>query len=276
MPTCVERTLGEPISIWLTSLKADLSDANLQRTSLRWTNLTGADLSAANLTETVLRDTVFGNANLRAANGLAECVFDGPCILDHWTLQESGRLPLPFLRGCGLPDSLIDYLPSLLKHPIQFFSCFISYGAKDQGFADRLYADLQSNGVRCWFASHHIQGGRKAHAQIDEAIRLHDKLLLILSDANMNSGWVKTEIANARAREVQEKRRMLFPISIVPFENIRMWKLFDANTGIDSAREIREYFIADFSDWKDYDSYQKAFDRLLRDLKTGAQDQENA
>jgi hypothetical protein len=35
-------------------------------------------------------------------------------------------------------------------------------------------------------------------------------------------------------------------------------------TGIDSAREIREYFIPDYSQRKDHDSYQKAFDRLLR------------
>jgi hypothetical protein len=28
-------------------------------------------------------------------------------------LQNSGPLPLPFLRGVGLPDNFIDYLPSL-------------------------------------------------------------------------------------------------------------------------------------------------------------------
>ena len=60
-------------------------------------------------------------------------------------------------------------------------------------FADHLYADLQARGVRCWFAPHDIQGGRKIHEQIDEAIRVYDKLLLILSDASMNSSWVKTE-----------------------------------------------------------------------------------
>lgn len=50
--------------------------------------------------------------------------------------------------------------------------------------------------------------------------------------------------------------------------------MFDADTGIDSAREIREYFIPDFSNWTAHDSYSKAFDRLLRDLK--AQPDENA
>lgn len=86
----------------------------------------------------------------------------------------------------------------------------ISYSTKDQEFADRLYADLQARGVRCWFATHDIRGGRKLHEQIDEAIRTYDKLLLILSEASTNSNWVKTEIANARAREVQQGRRCCF------------------------------------------------------------------
>jgi hypothetical protein len=33
-----------------------------------------------------------------------------------------------------------------------------------------------------------------------------------------------------------------------------------------------EYFIPDFPNWKDHDSYAKAFDRLVRDLKAGAAD----
>jgi hypothetical protein len=86
----------------------------------------------------------------------------------------------------------------------------------------------------------------------------------------MNSEWVKTEIAKARQREVREQRRMLFPIGLVPFEAIRAWECFDADTGKDSAREIREYFIPDFSNWKNNDAYQVAFQRLLRDLKLNA------
>ena len=60
---------------------------------------------------------------------------------------------------------------------------------------------------------------------------------------------------------------MLFPVRLVGFEALRDWECFDADTGKDSAREIREYFISDFSNWKDQDSYEQAFDRLLRDLK---------
>jgi hypothetical protein len=161
-------------------------------------------------------------------------------------------------------------MKSLTCSAFDFYSCFISYSTRDQEFADRLYADLQARGVRSWFAPHDIQAGKKIHEQIDDAIKVYDKLLLILSDASMSSTWVKTEIANARAREVQQKRQMLFPLSLVPFDRIKAWKLFDADTGIDNAREIREYFVPDFSNWKDHDVYTKAFDLLVRDLKAGA------
>ncbi|HEY5176794.1 MAG TPA: hypothetical protein VII95_14635 [Terriglobales bacterium] len=55
----------------------------------------------------------------------------------------------------------------------------------------------------------------------------------------MSSNWVKTEIANAREREKREGKQLLFPITLVPFEAIKQWKLFDADIGMDSAREIR-------------------------------------
>ena len=150
----------------------------------------------------------------------------------------------------------------------EFYSCFISYSTKDQEFADRLYADLQNSEVRCWFAPHDIAGGKKVHEQIDEAIRVYDRLLLILSDHSMKSPWVETEISKARKREHTRVPPDVVPGGLVKFETLRDWECFDADTGKDSAREIREYFIPDFSNWKDHASYKLAFDRLLRDLKS--------
>jgi hypothetical protein len=215
----------------------------------------------------MLYTTVFGNTNLTNVKGLDTCYHSGPSILDYRTLEQSGPLPLAFLRGCGLPETLIDYLPSILNQPIQFYSCFISYSTKDQEFADRLYADLQNNGVRCWFAPHDMQAGKKLHEQIDQAIRVNERVLLLLSPASMSSEWVKTEIAKARKRELQEERRVLFPLRLVDFTVLRDWECFDADAGKDSAREIREYHVPDFSNWKDHDAYKNEFEKLLRDLK---------
>ena len=38
-------------------------------------------------------------------------------------------------------------------------------------------------------------------------------------------------------------------------------------TGKDLGREIRKYFIPDFSNWKDHDPYQEAFQRLVKELE---------
>jgi hypothetical protein len=262
--------------------EADLRGADLSRTDLTEADLRGADLTEADLSEAVLSrtdlrgadlrgatlfETVFSDTHLTEVKNLDICCHEGPSYLDFRTLQQSGPLPLAFLRSCGLPDVLIDYLPSLLNQPIQYYSCFISYSHKDEEFAKRLHADLQDRGVRCWFAPKDIQGGRKLHEQIGAAIRLHEKVLLVVSEHSMNSEWVKTEIAKARERETLEKRQVLFPIRLVDFEMIQQWECFDADTGKDSAKEIRGYFIPDFSRWKSHDAYQQAFDRLLRDLK---------
>ena len=171
---------------------------------------------------------------------------------------------LPVLDRESIPKAVANYF--VRRQPS---SCFISYSTKDQEFADRLYADLGNEGVRCWFAPHDIQAGRKIHEQIDQAIRRYDRLLLILSEHSMSSEWVQTEIARARQKEIDEQRQILFPISLVSFAKIRDWKCFDADTGKDSAREIREYFIPDFSNWKDDGSYQQAFQRLATDLNAG-------
>ncbi len=248
---------------------ADLSGANLRKAKLGGANLSGADLRKADFTAARAQDTKFADVDLSTAKGLETVEHGGPSTIGIDTIYRSGgKIPEVFLRGCGVPDEFIAYIGSMVGRRIEFYSCFISYSTKDQEFAERLYAGLQAIGVRCWFAPHDIKGGRKIYEQIDEAIRLHDKLLLILSGHSMASEWVKTEIAKALKRGAQEKRQMLFPVALVPYDPaVTEWECFDADRGKDSAREVREYYIPDFSNWKDRDAYQAAFQRLVKDLK---------
>ena len=252
---------------------ADLREADLRGGCLCRVDLVGADLSGAELSGADFRQatvaSTFGNNDLSQIIGLDTVKHAGPSVISIDTIFASqGKIPFSFLRGAGVPDIFIEFMPSLVASgAFQFCSCFISYSSKDQKFAERLYADLQNKGVRCWFAPHDIHGGKKLHEQIDLAIRMHERVLLILSANSMNSEWVKTEIRKARKREVTEKKTVLFPVSLVPFDAIRDLELFDADTGKDLAIEIREYFIPGFSDWKNHDSYREAFRKLLSDLK---------
>ena len=249
---------------------AKLSEAKLSGANVIQANLSEADLIEADLRDAQFYETVIANVDLSKVAGLEEISHYGPSIIDHRTLANSGELPDVFLRGIGLPDNFIEYIPSLFGSgvAIQLYSCFISHSTKDEAFARRLYADLQAEGVRCWYAPEEMKGGAKLHTQINEAIRLHDKLVLILSEHSMNSDWVTHEIRRTRKHEKAEGKQKLFPISITPFENIEAWELFAPETVTDLADEIRGYFIPDFSNWKqDHDSYQKAFGQLLKGLR---------
>jgi hypothetical protein len=225
-------------------------------------NLRGADLSGADLSEAVLRHTVFGSTTLSEVKGLNLCRHEGPSIIDFATLRTlriSDPLPTAFLRGVGLPDNVIEYLPSLLTTAIQHYSCFISYSSKDQPFAEQLHADLQNKGVRCWFAPHDMRIGAKIIDAIDEAIRLRDKVLLILSEGAMASDWVEGEVTRALDEERTRGQVVLFPVRIddAVMQTSEAW----------ARLLLGQRNIGDFSGWKEHDSYQRSFDRLVRDLR---------
>jgi TIR domain-containing protein/pentapeptide repeat protein len=248
--------------------RAELGSADLSGASLGRADLSGANLDYADFTMADVGFTIFSSVNLGLVRGLETVGHYGPSAISLDTIYMSaGKIPQAFLRGAGVPENFIQYMASLVGVGIEFYSLFISYSTKDQEFAKRLHSDLQANGVRCWYAPEDLPGGKKIHEEIDTAIRMHDKLLLILSEHSMRSEWVKTEISKARKREIKEGRQVLFPIRLCSIEELRDWECFDADTGKDSAREIREYFIPDFSNWKDHDTYKMAFDRLLKDLQ---------
>ena len=65
---------------------------------------------------------------------------------------------------------------------------------------------------------------------------------------------------------MREHLPVLFPIRLGSFEEIRDWELFDADSGKDLAVEVREYFVPDFSHWKNHDAFENAFMKLLNSL----------
>ena len=214
--------------------------------------------------------TFFIDLDLSETRGLETIGHMGPSSVGIDTIIRSqGKIPEAFLRGCGVPDVWIAHIPALIGAmlPIQFHSCFISYSTKDEEFARRLHARMVQEKLRVWYSLEDIQGGKTLHEQIDRAIQLHDKLLLVLSPNSMGSEWVITEIRKTRKIERAERRRKLFPIRLVDFETVRAWECFDADSGEDLAVRVREYFIPDFSTWKDHDAFEAGFARLLKDLK---------
>jgi hypothetical protein len=249
---------------------ADLTEADLHGAILFEANLRGAVLVRADLSEARMSYTVLADVDLSAVKGLDAVDHAGPSHVSTDTIYRSrGQIPEVFLRGAGVPEPFIAAIPSLAGQANPDYSCFISYSSKDRPFARNLHADLQARGVRCWFAPEDTAGGKKIYDQVDQAIRYHDKLVLILSEHSLESEWLMAEIRRARQAEVRSGQRRLFPVRLVDMKALQSWQCFDADAGQDLAVEVREHFVPDFSAWEDPDAYQRAFDRLLDDLKAG-------
>lgn len=270
---------------------AQLNRARFDGADLTKANLSHTHLSGAFFSQTTLHGTIFNKANLgattfaeldlREAIGIEDFNHYSSSFIATSTIHLSkGIIPEVFMRGCGLSDLDIEYTklanPELdpeqvtnitnkihqlyLGNIIQYYSCFISYSSKDHEFAQRIHNDLQNNGVRCWFDREDIKIGDAIRPTIDRQIRLRDKLLVILSENSIQSEYVGDEVEAALEEEQKNKRLVVFPI-----------RLDDTplNTRDDWAAKIkRRRHIGDFSNWKDETSYKKAFEKLLRDLKS--------
>jgi hypothetical protein len=249
---------------------ANLSRANFYKASLLGTVFIGSNLFCTIFREAAMGQTTFANLDMETCVGLATVRHQSPSSVAVECLYRSGNnLPMQFLHGVGFSKILLDYLPDLVSagSPIQFHSCFVSYSHTDEAFARTLWLRMRDDLIRVWFAPEDMKPGRKLFDQIDRAIQLHDKLLIVLSAESIASNWVQTEIRRARRQEKLRNERKLFPIRLCDMPTLQKWHCFDADTGSDIAQEVREYFIPDFSNWRDPDTFDEEFDKLADALR---------
>jgi uncharacterized protein YjbI with pentapeptide repeats len=250
---------------------AILDDANLFGAHLGGAKLTNSVLFGANFNQSILDNTdlskaaigttSFGDNDLSTVIGLATVKHVSPSTIGIDTIYRSrGKIPEVFLRGAGVPETFITFMRSLTDNPIEFYSCFISYSNKDDAFAAELHTKLQAQQVRCWKDSEDLKIGDRFQEEIERAIRLHDKLLVVLSENSVNSAWVEREVQAAFEKEQRQGSTVLFPVRLdeAVMDCPRAW----------AANIRRTRHIGDFRKWKDHDSFQKSLDRLLRDLKS--------
>ncbi len=141
----------------------------------------------------------------------------------------------------------------------EYYTCFIAHSSENKPFVLRLLADLESQGVLCWYAPEDLMIGDNFVSRIDESIRTYDKVLLVLSEHSVASPWVAYEVKKALDREVEQEQEVLFPIRI---DNA---VLSSTSNWADSLRSSRH--IGDFTRWKEHGPYHKALTHLLRTLK---------
>ena len=239
-------------------LGSQLTKCNFRTATIADTVFDWCDLDQSDFAEADISWCTFAHLSLKSVHGLNELYRALQNSIGLDVFFRSGGLPEPFLRN-SVPEEFIQFAASLVGKAIEYYSCFLSYSSKDDEFARRLYNDLQGKNVRTWFAPEELKIGDRFRSRIDESIRIHDKLVIILSANSVNSDWVETEVESALEREQKEGKDVLFPIAIDEegFTSNQPW----------AADIRRKRHIGDFRRWKLHDDYTVAFERLVRDLK---------
>jgi hypothetical protein len=251
-----------------------LYSANLEETKLVGTNIAGvnfnrATLAGADLSGAIALSTVFANLDLSRVKGLPAVEHRGPSTIGIDTLYKSrGSIPDAFLRGAGVPDSLIAYAKALVTAATEFYSCFISYSHVNKSFARRLHDTLQSRGVRCWLDEKQLLPGHDIYDEVDRGIRLWDKVLLCCSEDSLTSWWVDNEIATALEKEQRltkergTKIHAIIPIDMDGYLFMDVWK-----SGYRA--QLRRRLAADFTGWvTDTEKFDRAIENVIRALRS--------
>ncbi len=249
---------------------ANLCDASLGDANLCLANFRGAELNMANLAGAETFHTSFMNLDLRKVKGLEAINHRGPSEISISTLYRSrGQLSDAFMRGCGVPEEMIVHVRAISGNQFGYLSCIISHSTRDKKFVERLYADLQSQGIRCWLCPDTLKRNRYLEQHIDRANQCCEKMLVIVSEASMKGEWMKNTVIKAVQRESREGQRLLFPVSLVRESKLDEWDLTDQESGRNLGRELRKNFIPSFYGWEhDDDLYNRELSQLVAALKS--------
>lgn len=134
---------------------------------------------------------------------------------------------------------------------------FISYSHAGRNFVDKVEKRLQEEGAPVWRDVHKAVAGPLERQVLDQ-IRTTDAVVIVLSEASLESDWVEHELEKAREQEKVQGRDILCPVAVDK-------ACFD-KSGPLWTKLGRDKLILDFSAWKTK-KFEEPFAKLVVGLK---------
>ncbi|MDA0734122.1 MAG: toll/interleukin-1 receptor domain-containing protein [Chloroflexi bacterium] len=262
---------------------ADLTEANFSGAALNRSNLSGANLTETDFYEAVFNDTatvgakfagaivgytVFQNCDLSTAEDLDKVRHDAPSTVGIDTIfRSSGKIAEAFLAGIGAPHELYSFLKTLDESNTLSGEYYISCAEADVPFAEGLRDNLRSQGVRAWVFAENFRGNAlvdrrstSEEEEIERWVRHYDKLIVVCSQAGLDSESVRTDMTQARDLQQTKDQWLIY--------------LADPDGTLDkptarSARNLTyENVIFDLRGQSENTAeYQQSLSKLVEDLK---------
>ena len=257
-----------------------LPESSFAKCSMRNACFLATNLSDVQMSETHLGGSLFGRTKLTANSlfgpDFTDCVVALPHDIADGELRQLGRMAYVIETmsqsnsespgGIPVKPELMHSMFASLPHVVEFLrrggvssdwlvpievaigsmkspagrSVFVSYSTDDQEFARILAAALARAGLEVWFAPKSMRGGRKLHDQLMREIDGTDRVVLVVSQSAMVSGWVQTEIRRALASAKDPSVKRIVPVLLVNNEEWRSWSLVDPDSGRDLALQLRD------------------------------------
>ena len=270
-------------------ITCSFNGSNIRSTSFNETSFENTDfvnavfsyntISDCKMIDSNFQSSIFQGTNLSPFLNLHQKHL-GSCSIDHQSIAltldvmrihplELNPAPnlIKFMENCGTPTIsamyAIDSIRSLQPNQLDTLmrSTFISYGAPDEKFAQKLNQDLKKNGVTTFFFPESASFGQKLHSMM-RGINKYDRIILICSKQSLSrsKSGILYEIEKTLEREAKEGgESYLIPVRLDDYV-LNEWK----PTLEYMKEEVLNRVVADFTDEQVYD---QQLNRLLNALK---------
>lgn len=240
---------------------ADLSGVTLGNATLSFTRFHHTTLHDVELNSAILDNTQFADVDLSSARNLHTVRHYGPSAVDIHTLLRSVGVEDAFWRGVGLPESIIQQLPTLRTQPDPYHNAFISYSYPDRFFAYQVQSELRGMGVRCWLHEHQLAQNVDFYKSMKMGLRPQDRVILLASQHSLQSWWINDELTTAMGKA------LLLPEGAHPLLTIDLdGSLQDADLNDGLRQRLAAYPAFQFQDVTDAHRFKVALQPVLNAL----------